>query len=739
LKWQGLGESGLDQTRERREGNRTTFLEIYLGNVDLTSDHTVAIFITELILLLLTGRLLGEAMSRLGQPALFGQLLAGVLLGPSVFGALLPDLRHLIFPDTPALKHMMSGLSEIGVMLLLLLTGMETDLSLMSRRRRAMISSSLAGITVPFLCGVALVYALPAGLIPRGEERLATALFVGTALSISSVKIVAMTLMEIGVIRRDIGQLILSTAILDDTLAWIIVAVIAGIATHGTVSLAGIGASLAGVAVFLVFSLTIGRRLVAGLILRVNDHMKIEVPVVTAILVVMFVTALMTDLIGVHTALGAFVAGLLVRQSPILRPHIESELRGFVFAFFSPVFFAMAGLGMDLRALMDPTLLLFTAAVIIAASVGKFSGALVGGRLGGLTTRESLAMATGLNARGSTEVIIGSIGLTIGALSQELYTMIVAMAVVTTMAMPPTLRWMMARVPLREEEVKRLEKEEAEHAQSLPRMERALVYVDGSSNGRLAARLAGLFAARQQMLTTVLEVHHEKAPGQAAGHERVAEAARGATEKPNSAQSLVLTRSAATEDALRRELQRGYDIVFAGLDWPVLADSRHFDPRLQALAASFKGPIAIAFHGAGAAGPVDVPLDILLPTSGTADSRLATEIALAFAGASKGKVTALHVFQPREDTAMLRGRARRPGISLLVDAHRLGKLGGVPVKGLTATNDQPDKEISRVLRGGSFDLVVLDTSLRQGETKFLGSRMASLLGRIQTPALVIAR
>ena len=192
-----------------------------------------------------------------------------------------------------------------------------------------------------------------------------------------------------------------------------------------------------------------------------------------------------------------------------------------------------------------------------------------------------------------------------------------------------------------------------------------------------------------------------------------------------------------------------------GLDRPVLGDSRHFDPRLQALVTSFKGPVAIAIHGAihgaghdaghdmgqttGTAGPADPPLDILLPTSGTAEARLATEVALAFAGASKGQVAALHVFQPRDDVTLLQSRDRRPGMSLLVDARRLGKHGGVPVRGLTATNDHPDREISRVLKSGVFNLVVLGTSLRQGETKFLGSRMASLLGRIHTPALVIAR
>jgi Kef-type K+ transport system membrane component KefB len=566
-----------------------------------------------------------------------------------------------------------------------------------------------------------------------------TALFLGTALAISSVKIVAMTLMDIGVIRRDIGQLILSTAILDDTIAWIIIAVISGIATRGEVDLRHVGASIAGTALFLAFCLTVGHRLVGRLIVWVNDHMTIDVPVITAILIVMLALALTTELIGVHTALGAFVAGIMVGQSPILTEHIENELRGFIFAFFAPVFFAVAGLGMDLRTLADPTLLLFTLAVIAVASVGKFAGALAGGRLGGLTTPESLALATGLNARGSTEVIIASIGLAMGALTNELYTMIVAMAVVTTMAMPPMLRWMMKRVPVGEEEALRLEKEEAELDQSLPKMERALVYVDDSPNGRLAARLAGLFAARQQVLTTVIEARAKNDPEQGGSSEHLAEAARATNEQNQTAQSPVTTRSDVQDDALQREIARGYDIAFVGLEHPIDPQSQRFDERLQALVNAFEKPVAIAVNGAGAAGPADVPLDILLPTSGTADARLATEMALALAHASKGTVAALHVFQPQEDTAMLRGRARRPGMSLLVDAHRLGKRSGVPVKGLTATNSRPETVIRRSLRGGRFDLAVLGTSLRQGDTKFLGPRTASLLRGIRTPALVIAR
>ena len=642
---------------------------------------------------------------------------------------------------------MIDAISQIGILLLLLLTGMETNLGLLRRRKRAVISSSVTGIAIPFVLGVMLAYGLPAGAIPMHENRLVTALFLGTALSISSVKIVAMVLIDIGAMRRDLGQLILSTAILDDTIAWIIIAIIAGIAAHGAIDLASIGGSVGGTALFLAFSLTIGRRLVARAIVWANDHLTIDVPVITTIIVIMLCMSVVTDLIGVHNALGAFISGILIGRSPILTEQIENQVRGFVFAFFSPVFFAVAGLGMDLGTLYDPTLALFTVAVIVVASVGKFTGAWVGGRLGGLTLRESLALATGLNARGSTEVIIASIGLAMGALSKELYTMIVAMAVVTTMAMPPMLRWVMLRVPLGEDEAKRLEKEEAEALEHLPKMERALVYTDDSPNGRLAARLAGLFAARQEVLTTVLQAKagDADAPDEAARRAHLAEAAQAAhahappDQRKPSIEELVMERPGDSENAIEREIPRGYDIAFVGIDRPIAESHLRFEERLQKLVNSFDGPVAIAINGAGAAGPADVPLDILLPAAGTQDARLATEIAISLAAATKGNVTALHVFDPQADTAVLRGRGRRAGMTVLVDVHRAGKRGGVPVRGLTATNVRPESEIRRAVRGGRFDLIVLGTSLRHGETKFLGPRTAGLLRVVRTPMLLIAR
>jgi Kef-type K+ transport system membrane component KefB/nucleotide-binding universal stress UspA family protein len=705
----------------------------------VAADHTITIFAAQLILLLFFGRLIGEGMARIGQPAIFGQLLAGVLLGPSVFGMLMPEWRHVVFPDTPALKSMIDAVSQIGILLLLLLTGMETNLALVNRRRRAVISTSLTGILIPFLLGVALAYLMPAELMPPHTARLVTALFLGTALAISSVKIVAMVLLEVGAIRRDLGQLILATAILDDTLAWIIIAVISGIATHSTIRFEHVGLSLGLTILFLAASLTIGRRLVARIIVWCNDHLTIEVPVISAILLVMLCMALTTELIGVHTALGAFVAGLLVGQSPILTEHIEGELRGFIIAFFSPVFFAVAGLGMDLRTLSDPALLSFTLAIILVASIGKFVGALAGGRIGGMTWLESLTLATGLNARGSTEVIVASIGLSMGALSNELYTMIVAMAVVTTMAMPPTLRWMMTRVPMRDDETRRLDKEEAEHSEALPRMERALVYVDNSANGRLAAALAGLFTARLGMLTTVLEPPGEESKGR----DRLVAAFNAVMRKrpqaEPSADQLVQAHTAATGDAVEKEAAKGYGIAFVGIAQPTSDSGARFEEPLHSLAAAYDGAIAMVINGGRFQLSFDAPIDILVPTAGTPESRLATEIALAIAGASGGTMTALHVFDPREESLMLRGRSRRLGMSMLVDARRLGRRSGVPVKGLTGTHSRPEREIRRIAESGRYDLIVLGTALRRGDIRFLGPRTLAMMQSLGAPILVIAR
>jgi Kef-type K+ transport system membrane component KefB len=208
------------------------------------------IFVVQVVLLIAVGRGLGEIMQRLGQPSVIGELLAGLLLGPSLFGWLWPSAQSAIFPNAPEQKALIEGMAQFGILLLLLLTGMETDLKLVRKVGRAAITISIAGIVVPFLCGFGLGQFLPENLLPHPEARLVASLFLGTALSISSVKIVAVVVREMNFMRRNVGQIIVATAVIDDTIGWIIIAIIFSLASRGSLDLWSVGQAVLGTLVF---------------------------------------------------------------------------------------------------------------------------------------------------------------------------------------------------------------------------------------------------------------------------------------------------------------------------------------------------------------------------------------------------------------------------------------------------------------------------------------------------------
>src|SRR5207302_1156873 len=205
---------------------------------------------------------------------------------------------------------------------------------------------------------------MPDWLLPHPDQRLLTSLFLGTALSISSIKVLATIVREMGFTRRNLGQVIVASAIMEDTIGWTIIAITFGLAEAGTIDVFHVGKSVLGTAAFLAASFTAGRRIVFWLIRWANDSFESEFPVITMILVIMGAMALITHAIGVHTVLGAFVAGVLIGESPILSRHVDEQLRGLIFAFFMPVFFGMAGLSADLSVLKEPSLLLLTVGLI---------------------------------------------------------------------------------------------------------------------------------------------------------------------------------------------------------------------------------------------------------------------------------------------------------------------------------------------------------------------------------------
>jgi Kef-type K+ transport system membrane component KefB/nucleotide-binding universal stress UspA family protein len=711
-----------------------------------------AVLVAQILLLILAGGLMGELMLLIGQPAVMGQLMAGLLLGPSVLGALWPEAHHLIFPGTPEQKNMLEGIAQFGILMLLLLAGMETELALVRAVRRAAISASVGGIVVPFACGFALGQFLPEQLLPHPDQRLITSLFLGTALSISSVKIVATVVREMGFIRRNVGQVILASAIVDDTIGWIIIAITLSLAAHGSLDWWSLAQGVLGTALFLVASFTIGRRLVAKAIQWTNDHFRGEAPVIATIVFIMGGFALITHTIGVHTVLGAFVAGILVGESPILTRQIDEQLRGLVAGLFMPVFFGLAGLSADLTILRSGELTLLTVTLVLIATMGKTGGAFVGGYFGGLTRKESVALATGMNARGSTEVIVASIGLSMGVLSQSLFTMIVAMAVITTLAMPPSLRWALKRLPLRQEEQKRLDRETFEEKGFVANLERILVAVDDSPNGVFAARLTGLIAGSRGMLVTVLKLptgasRKEDASADSDAPDRAVEALTESAERAAAEQE---TKAAevdtinpkpdlSIEDVVEKEARKGYDLMVIGVD-PTTSPKGGFHPTVSNIARLFEGAIAVVTaRGPHQRDPQGSSLDILVPVTGNEVSRRGAEVAVSLAKAAEAPITVLSVLAPgaRNERDRL-GAARRDAAEVVKEIKAIADFNEVPIKSAIRTDISAEDAILRQARRGRHDLIVLGVSRRPGKALSFGELATALLESSERSLMFIA-
>ena len=708
------------------------------------------LLLAQIALLVAVGRGLGEIMQRIGQPSVIGELLGGLLLGPSLFGWLWPAAHATVFPSAPEQKALIEGIAQFGILLLLLLTGMETDLKLVRKVGRAAASISIAGIVVPFICGFSLGQFLPQSLLPHPEARLVASLFLGTALSISSVKIVAVIVREMNFMRRNVGQIIVATAIIDDTIGWIIIAMIFSLASHGTLDVFSVGQAVLGTLLFLAISFTVGRRLVFRLIRWANDYLVSSAAVITVILLLMSTMAMITHLIGVHTVLGAFVAGILVGESPILTRQIDERLRGLITGLFMPVFFGMAGLSTDLTVLRDPGLLLLTVALVLIASIGKFGGAFAGGALGGLTPRESYALASGMNARGSTEVIIATIGLSMGVLSQNLFSMIVTMAILTTMAMPPMLRGALSRLPLGNDEKARLEREEFEQKDFVANLERLLLAVDEGANAKFASRVAGLLAGTRGLPITVLHVgarakQQEGKRQDEESHEAVvreAAAAIAEADQESVGDVEVTTRTRAAQkaaDAVVEEARKGFDLLVVGME--NVLGKNGFDKKVEDVASGFKGPVAlVAAKGVHLKQPASAEFRILVPVSGSAVSRRGAEVAGALARSSPYPLRVVYVSTTTDKGARRRGAsmslASEEGI--LKDAAAAAACYDVDVRTTLRANATPEEGILQEIETSGADLVVLGVDRIQGDSLNFGGIAAAVLGKSKVSVLLIA-
>jgi Kef-type K+ transport system membrane component KefB len=401
------------------------------------NEHEALVFLLSIATLLGAARLLGELARSVGLPSVIGEILAGVLIGRTVLGRLAPGVHGFLFPDGPA-RTGLAAYTTLAVVLLLVVAGLEVDLGIVKRRGRAALFVSALGILVPLASGWALGTALPDAYLVHPDRRLLFAVFVGVALSISAMPVIAKTLLDLGLFKTDIGLLVMTAAMLDDLCGWIAFSILLGPMRGEGLELAALAKTLALTALFVSGCILVGRKVLDRLLARLEEQADVAPSRILSLVIVLAVLgATATQAIGIHAVLGGFIVGVTIGDSPRLRERTRGIIHQFVTNVFAPVFFASVTLRVDFVANIDPLLCL---AVFAVACAAKLAGCTLGARLSGLSWREAAAVGFGLNARGAMEIILALLARDAGLIDDRFFVALVVMAVSTSLLAGPTMK-----------------------------------------------------------------------------------------------------------------------------------------------------------------------------------------------------------------------------------------------------------------------------------------------------------
>ena len=386
--------------------------------------------------LLATARILGETTRSVGMTAVLGEILAGVLLGPTCFGAALPDLQRTLFPLSGPNADVLNGIIAVAIALFLMTSGMEVNLSSVVRQGKTAIFVSTAGMLLPFSVGVIAARSAPS-FLGMGEQQnfVAFTLFWGCALSISALPVIAKTLMDLNLYRTDLGMIVMPAAVIQDVAGWCVFAVVLsmiGENPHFTI-VETVGATL----LFAAFMLTVGRKLFDSLIPWISAHWAWPGGIIGTGSAIALTCAAFTEWLGIHALFGAFFCGIALGDSKHMSERTRFAFDAFIANFFAPVFFASIGLKVDFAARFDAPLVLI---VILIATIGKIGGSLIGGIPAGLSRRDALAVGYAMNARGAMEIILGIVALKYALITEKAFVALVIMAIATSLASGPMIK-----------------------------------------------------------------------------------------------------------------------------------------------------------------------------------------------------------------------------------------------------------------------------------------------------------
>ena len=403
--------------------------------------------LVQLVVIILAARLGAIVARRLRQPAVVGEIVAGLVLGPSVFGSLAPDAFQAVFggtaegAGTAGLDAALTSFSQVGLVLLLFLIGIEFDFSHVRRQGTLAAAVSVAGVAVPFTLGVGLAWAMAPRLGALGAagpiDPRSFALFLGVAMSITAIPILGRILIEMGLQHTPLGATVIAAAACDDAVGWTLLAAVSAIASGSFESasvlrMVAATAALAGFAVFVLRPVALPR-----LERAVDAAGRLPVGWLSAVLGALFVAAWLTSLIGIFAIFGGFLLGASLSGSPRLREAVAGQVTDFVTVFFLPIFFTYTGLRTVVGSLAGLEAWGWCAAVFAVAVIGKWGGCGLAARLGGMPAGEAACVGVLMNTRALMELVVVNVGMDLGVIPPAVYCMLVLMAIGTTLMATP--------------------------------------------------------------------------------------------------------------------------------------------------------------------------------------------------------------------------------------------------------------------------------------------------------------
>ena len=708
------------------------------------SEHEVLVFLVQLALLVGVARIFGWLMKSVGQPAVVGELLAGVVLGPTLFGRVAPETFDWVFGE-PTVTSVVFGIAWLGVIMLLVVIGFETDLGIIARFRKAAISVSAGALVVPLAAAASLAFLVPDSFVGGGPDgsgvdRAVFAGFLALALSVSALPVVAKILQDMGYLRRNFGQVTLAAGMTMDAVGWLILAALSGIALDGFRP-DELAFSFGGLVVFLLLSFTILRWVIDRLFRYVMSRGSSITAALSITIVAAIVGGAVTQALHIEAILGAYIVGILVAGLRHQLPQVRSILETVTASLLAPIFFAFSGLRVDVGLLDTAEVVVWTVVLIVTAIVAKMIGTVIGGFFAGVRGREALALGSGLSALGAMGVVVAIISLNLGIVSETGYTVMVLAAVVTSVVAPQLLKLVVRGWDIPHEEAQRLNEEEVKESSEILNARRILIPTRGGSNSRYAAQLVR--ASFPSAEVTILVVDLAKR-GFFRNLMRRVEGEPGDSSDvvAQLPEARVVRRLARDPSgAISAESALGYDLVVLGA---TETGEGTFSSVIDRVLASIDVPSIVVRMPDGRGASEGLPKRILVPVTATRSTRAAEELAYSLAKAAGGRTFALHVVNRPEGQGVIREdraveASLADGQELVAAAASFGDRLGVSVETGVRVAPNAEEEIVAFGNSGAFDLLVIGASTRSlTDRPFYGHRVSYMLSQSELPVAVVS-